>query len=294
MLYISCKKGDLYGVMDTDDGVVEMYSVDEIINFKKSGLDIRGISLDKGKVIIYCKSDNILNDFIKSIKSTLAMLSLFGVSEREAKIRKIQDLAVSYGIVLVPTQLSIDIDRHKLFIKSSAFNTFVDYETGGTIKKLDVCDKNVASLSRLGIEAFSNITLKVGQDLTITMNDLIKEVFEVVNFFEWDYHTDFKDVQYIGITPSNRMFKILVDYTLYSVRLDLLEKVISNADKILNTKVEKMYGFEDYIKTEIRKRNKSFLVSKFSKKSYKATTVNGLINKLKDKYPTLHDVYVRY
>lgn len=32
MFFISCKSGDLYGVTDTEDGVVEMYSVDDILS----------------------------------------------------------------------------------------------------------------------------------------------------------------------------------------------------------------------------------------------------------------------
>lgn len=309
MFYISCKDSMFYGVTDTEDNVTEMYTIELITKFIRYGFVIHGVNLKpdfknrmskSGKlyssfiknltpddVVIRCKSNNVLNDFVSTINPYLAKLKLLGVSDYNAKVKKIQDEAISFGIINNRNQLSIDINAQKLYIKSPMFNTFVDFKSGETIDKVDACDKKVAELSKLGSEALRNITLKVTDDLSITMHDVIEEISIVDNY---RYNPD--DIIYIGITPSNRMLKVWLGSSIYSVKIDTVEKVRANKDKILGTKVEKVYGFDYYIRSNYNSKSKKWMISKFTKKHIQTYGyAYEVVNKMKEKYKTLHDVY---
>lgn len=290
MFYISSKKGDKYGVTDTKDKAEEFYTLEEIKHYCNSGIDIRGYN----NGMVKCISDNVLNDFTRAVKSIVAKLKLLNVTERNERIKRVRELALQFGVIENANELSVDIEGYKLFLNSPAYNTFIDYYTGDMIQKIDVCDKRVADLSRLGEKAFDNITLKVGKDLIITMHDVLNEIQKVENTGYKTIHNNV--VHYIGITPTNRMFKVFVGDNLFSVKVDLYDKVKQDYKKIKSTKVKKHVNFLRYLDKVLSSPHKQdFVISKFTTKNIVLIgRLDVIIGNLKDKYPTLHDVYIRY
>lgn len=275
MFFISAFKDNKYGVTDTRDRVTEWYSLEQLKEITARGIQIKGIS---AKGIPYCKSDNILNDFMVSIKPRLAKLRLVGINDRSAITNDIINFAMECGIIAFKDHLVIDISNEKVLLKGY-YNTILDYSDKQVIDKVDVCDKYVTKLSRLGIEAFNYITLSLKDGTIITLADIVSKMCYLFSF-------DASKIRYIGITPSNKMFKFFIGYDkVVSVKVDTADYIISNKDKILSIKTEQFFNFKSYIRSFGNSPDR-WGISKMSIKPY--TNMYGL----KQKYPTLHDVYV--
>lgn len=278
MFFIQYRKNNLYGVTDTSDGITEWYTIEQIREYINQGVAIKGLR----NSIPLCKSDYIIKDFTEAIRPLLAKLKVLGVHSNHDIVNHIVKLAIEFGIIENVSQFHIDINTEKVLIKSY-FDHIIDYSKEGNkvIDKIDVCNKEVSKLSKLGIEAFNHITLKVGNDV-ITLSDLINEISVAsANSLLPE------DIWYIGITPSNKMFKIMANGRYISVKISTVEYIKENKYKILGTKVSKVSGFGQYINDLCIYSNKSWGISKMSIKSY-STGID-----LKEKYPTIHDVYER-
>lgn len=278
MFFIQHRKNNLFGVTDTSDGITEWYTIEQIREYINQGVAIKGLR----NGIPLCKSDYIIKDFTEAIRPLLAKLKVLGVHSNHDIVNHIVKLAIEFGIIENVSQFHIDINTEKVLIKSY-FDHIIDYSKDGNkvIDKIDVCNKEVSKLSKLGIEAFNHITLKVGNNV-ITLSNLINEIsYASANSLVPE------DIWYIGITPSNKMFKIMANGRYISVKVSTTDYIKENKYKILGTKVFKVSGFGQYINDLCINNKKGWGISKMSIKSY-STGID-----LKEKYPTIHDVYER-
>lgn len=76
MFFIQYRKNNLFGVTDTSDGITEWYTIEQIREYIKQGVDIKGLR----NGIPLCKSDYIIKDFTEAIRPLLAKLKILGVS----------------------------------------------------------------------------------------------------------------------------------------------------------------------------------------------------------------------
>ena len=274
-----------------------VYYVREGINCKVNKLDsIEGLN------IVDIREE--VNQKLELFKAKAGLVALKLLLLNNNKAPEYKDLfdklfihAYDLGLVTNKNQMSVDyVHQGVLFgnlLKIVTFDSSKVQTKENVVKSLDelsVLDENVVELSRYGLQALNCMYLEIGNNKVY--------VTELVKFMEAIMGTSFDNVQYIGITPSNKLFKFVVtqgysktccsvafsDWTTFSNK--------RKERKLLNSKSVRNYV--TYV-NNIGSNNASFYCTKFSYKDYSDyLSGNGesIGRYLKSKYKTLRDVYV--
>lgn len=276
-------KGGAYRILDSSDKVAEWIPSSTVLNLVENGVKINGLTVESsGLISTVCNSTDAFEEFFKKVKITLAKLHLLQVTDRTAKVNQIAELAKKYGFIDSKADMAISIeDRTLIFANLNRVLTWEDDCSYSTTQNVDVRSDECVKLSRLGTKAFDFMYLDI-EGKRITMTELLNEVKKVSNDFRVDR------IDYIGITPSNNMFKIKALGDMYSVQFATVAKAKTIQAKIIGTSVEKAYGFNSYVRESLRS-DKYFMCIKATLKPSKFRD----LYELKAKYSTLHDVYIR-
>ena len=275
--------GGAYKVIDSSDKVVEWIPSSTVLELVKNGVRINGLTVEpSGLISTVCNSTDAFEEFFKKVKVTLAKLHLLQITDRKTKVNQIVELAKKYGFIDHTTDMVISIeDRTLIFTKLGHVFTWENDCSYSTTQSVDVRSVECVKLSKLGRKAFDFMYLEI-EGKKITMKELLKEIEEA----SMDFSPD--EIDYIGITPSNNMFKIKAWGNMYSVQFATVAKARTMRDKILGTSVEKAYRFERYARDRLIS-DKYFMCIKATLKPSKFRD----LYELKAKYKTLHDVYIR-
>lgn len=286
MYYISGFVNGQYKVTDTKDNVTELYTKEQIYKMiKLMKLDIRGTTVTgNGDLFIPCKSEDFLIDFAKSISRTVVQLKLAGYKGNFND--EITKKAQQFGVVDKGQNITLDLDNNAVILPIQ--NAMMQFDSNGNYRiatksnRINILDSDVASYSKLGEKAFDYMYLDIdGREYS--MSELIHCINGIFSTFTP------RDIQYIGITPSNKMFKFKTGYYIYSVKFGTKKDLLDMREKILNMKAEQPSQFLRYVRNTASMNNIfSLAVIKITEKSYHLS-VEGL----KQKYKTLHDVYFR-
>lgn len=276
-------KDGAYRILDSSDKVAEWIPSSTVIELVKNRVKINGLTVESSDFIsTVCNSTDAFEEFFKKVKITLAKLHLLQITDRTAKVNQIADLAKKYGFIDSKAEMAISIeDRTLIFVNLNRVLTWEDDCSYSTTQSVDVRSEECVKLSKLGTKAFDFMYLDI-EGKRITMTELLNEVKKVSNDFKIDR------IDYIGITPSNNMFKIKAWGDMYSVQFATVAKARTIQDKIIGTSVEKAYGFNSYVRESLRS-DKYFMCIKATLKPSKFRD----LYELKTKYKTLHDVYIR-
>lgn len=286
--------GDAIEVLDTLDNNKSTITYGRALALIDLGIDILGCRVNRksGKLVIKCKSGmDICKSYIEETSQVIAKMRLL---QRDSKKKELEleeealyKLAKEYGAVQSREQFAVDLDRNIVSF-NGALNKIITYggTDKGTVKnEVDIRDENVSKLSRLGSACFDMIYLYVDtkdKKVKVTLREVLEEVCNISE-------DNIEDISYVGITPSNNMFKIIIFSSCWSVKVDLIGKIIKNKDKILGTKTVKMPGFNKYIRWLEDDGTKQWAISKMSLKEGRLYSGMGALHQ---KYPTLHDVYI--
>jgi len=276
-------KDGAYRILDSSDKVAEWIPYSTVVELVKNKVKINGLTVESsGLISTVCNSTDAFEEFFKKVKITLAKLHLLQVTDRTAKVNQIAELAKKYGFIDSKAEMAISIeDRALIFANLNRVLTWEDDCSYSTTQSVDVRSEECVKLSKLGTKAFDFMYLDI-EGKRITMTELLNEVKKVSNDFRIDR------IDYIGITPSNNMFKIKAWGDVYSVQFATVVKAKTIRDKILGTSAEKAYGFESYVRDSLSS-DKYFMCIKATLKPSKFRD----LYELKAKYKTLHDVYIR-
>ena len=276
-------KDGMYRILDSSDKVAEWIPSSTVIELVKNKVKINGLTVESsGLISTVCNSTDAFEEFFKKVKITLAKLHLLKITDRTAKVNQIVELAKKYGFIDSKADMTISIeDRALIFVNLNRVFTWENDCSYSTTQSVDVRSEECVKLSKLGTKAFDFMYLEI-EGKRITMTELLKEVAKVANDFRLDR------IDYIGITPSNNMFKIKAWGDIYSVQFATVAKAKTIRDKILGTSAEKAYGFESYVHNSLNS-DKYFMCIKATLKPSKFRD----LYELKAKYKTLHDVYIR-
>lgn len=240
-----------------------------------------------------------LDEFKKIAELSVMKLFLLNGSNNYLYQELVEGLAYTaqqLGLIENISQIKVD-DKHKgiYFTNLGKIVTF-DLEKMKTnsnvvtdMTDISVLDKNVAQLSKFGLDALEHMYLEIG-DNRVTVADLLLFMERILN-------TSFERVYYIGITPSNKLFKLVVgtNYSIecYSVAFGDEDTFMKkkHANKLLSSNSESAY---------IRYVNGvgqglPFYCIKFSYKDYSRQlygSAEQISSSLKEKYKTLRDVYL--
>lgn len=293
MFLVITKLNAMYGILDTEDGVTEYYTKSQIQDFMNNGVKIGGVSIVGNDLKIYCNSDSVIKDFLSETISLLTKFKLLNMTDREKQLEKIYGVAFKYGLCEGKRDMSIDIDKNAVIFHKLGVVVPYDNDCNYSLyDKLDVCDDTVTSLSKLGISAFDYITMVIGNK-TYNLKQLLSYLSTISSGFKYEY------VSYIGITPSNKLFKIVTIFrgnpVCFSVKFDTFSNLKKQADKILKYKVDTVYSFDHYIRKLLRDNpsDNTLVVTKISEKSLRGSE-RGIYDHLKEKYSTLKDVYIGF
>lgn len=288
-------------VLDTSDGVSESISLAELENTVINlGVNIGGVVSKFGRIMVKCKSVNALDEFVRGIQPALAQLSLMSKNVTNSdSVKAIEDLARVYGFVQSRDGFGIDLENHVVALKD--MNLFLTYNDNGVCKVVDkvqiglskkkMGNQSITSedIARVSGTRFDSLIMQVGgKDFTV--QDFIDEFSKLSPVYKGR-------IVYLGVTPSNKIFKVVVKgIGVYSVKFGLS----SELKTMKRTKTEKAIGFSDYVYERLvkmetaRSLENSLAVVKASEKSgYNKTYPEIAIKALKKKYPTLQDVYIR-
>lgn len=282
------KGKNTYLVYDTDDNGTELVSYYNLVGFAKQGITVSNLQLGNGVWnLIDTSFINSQLELFKSKGNTALTKMIVMKKDVDQQKKILSELAASLGLIPKGTQLKIDIDSgNVIFPWQGYIYTFRGSEAGSKIEQIDVFDKKVVTLSKLGFDAFNYMMLNLGtkqEPNWVNLRDCFYELKSYDSRFDENY------INYIGITPSNRMFKIyFYNDMIYSVQFCTFDELNYNYDKILKLGTTDSY-FAYYVRSKIFNNDKDGVcICKVSRKTYKAS-----VSKLKEKYSTLQDVFVR-
>lgn len=239
-----------------------------------------------------------LEEFKKSAElSVMKLFMLNGANNYmyDELVNGLTYTAQQLGLIVNSTQLKVD-DTHKgiYFTNLGKIVTF-DLEKMKTnsnvvtdMTDISVLDKNVVQLSKFGLDALEHMYLEIGSN-KVTVADLLLFIERIENI-------SFEQVYYIGITPSNKLFKLIVG-TVYAVECYSVAfgdedtfMTKKRANKLLSGNSENAYV--NYVNSV--GPGMPFYCTKFSYKDYSRQlygSAEQMSRSLKNKYKTLRDVY---
>jgi hypothetical protein len=273
-------------IKDTDDNVTEYVSSDDLVKYIQSGVVISNLKLDG----VWTLTDTsyiqkALEEFKRRSLRLLVKASLMH-KDTNFKHAEVDKIAEDLGLIPKGYRLAIDLNKCKVVFEFQGciFDFSKDADISSKVTSIDVCDKKVLELSTLGYNAFNYMKLNLGTKASPNYVNLA-ECFNELRRFNADF--DERYVKYIGITPSNRIFKVLTRYSIYSVKFCTLKELREKRRKIekLGTTT---WQLKDYIRDICSLPESSDCVA-IEKVSYKEYMTYDLIKK---KYKTLQDVYI--
>lgn len=273
--------GNTYIILCTDDKVTEAINETTLKKLLAKGVSIGGISvLPSGAITIsdmYMKE--AVHNFSQYILPRLSRAKVAGVDE----LKTLSNLASQVGIL--PSNKKLIVDFNKRLVSLKYQNTTLSFEKSGnvhTLESKDILDDDIVSFTKAGRVTFASVNIKL-ENGSFTLRDAIDELEKVIG----------KDIiYYIGITPSNMLFKIsLANHGVVSVKYDSYDNMCKNFDKIMEAKTTSS-SLRCYLRSEIQDVNHSkAVITKFSvKRGY--NKVWDLVDDLHKKYKTLKDVYI--
>ena len=265
-----------YLVLDTNDKITQMVSEEELIGGIQSGLLIGGATLDSNRRLVM--QDTYIREAVELFRRLV--LPKVSVSMFTQKADAIFSLARQLGIIPVDEVLQVDLQKKVIALKYQ--NTTLTFDEGKVLesKHYNIMDKNICEVTNKGVLTFSSIDMKIG-DTSCTLQDCLDELKFVIKDF------DFNKLNYIGITPSNMMFKIVYNRTVYSVKFDTFQKAKADVLKILGMKTTS-FELRYYLQHTVQyaSTERKIVVTKIAYKD------NTYLGNLKKRYKTLQDVYI--
>lgn len=256
-----------------------------------NGLDITDIRVEINKKL----------ELFKSKAGIVALKLLLLNNNQEPEFNDLYNKlfmhAYDLGLVKYKEQMSVDFVNHGIFfanlLKIVTFDANkVQNKTNivKSVEETDVLAENVVELSRYGLQALNYIYMNIGKEKVYLV--------ELIKFMEQMLNTNFNKVMYIGITPSNKLFKFVVSTGHYSNICCSVafsdwktfnEKRLSN--KLVNGK--SISAYKSYCR--VAQPNNKFYCIKFSYKDYSNSLYGDgerISRDLRAKYKTLRDVYI--
>lgn len=294
MFYISANLGNnMINVTDTSDNVTETISVEQAMVYKENGVVIRGIS-KLGTV--FCKSNDLIKDYVTAVRPTLAKLKMMNSLSYDNTVKTLTKLAVDIGLCENINDFIINYEDSTILIKSRSicivYDNLGNYTLRDISRGIDISNTKVTSeITKVGAESLEYLKVILNGH-EHKLSDVMSVAVNVLSKGKVSNYLDFDGLSYIGYTPSNYIFKVIVDDVVYSLEFTNDYKEYKFVESTLLTRASKInkaaysiirryiYYAEDisvdgiYIKKCNLKRGLDF-------------------KSLHEKYKTLKDIYVK-
>lgn len=294
MFYVSGNLGNnMLNITDTKDNVTECISLAQAMEYINNGIQIRGITKSG---VVFCKSNDLIKDYIEKVKPTLAKLKMLNSLNYNSAVETLTNIAVNIGLCLDKNDFTINYQDNALIIKSRKI--CIVYDNSGNYRIQDL--KNGVNIKNTDV--LSDIT-KVGADsldyikIVINGNEykLSSAIKVLLGCLTWGSHTSIeqvKNLSYIGYTPSNYIFKAIFSGCTYSVEFTDSRSDFNSSYRDMLRRVEKINkGEYAMIDEYVINADKLSVDGLYIKKCNLKRNLD--YTKLHEKYKTLKDIYVR-
>lgn len=296
MFYVSSNLGNnMLGITDTSDNVTEVVSLEHAMSLIRSGIEIRGITKSG---IVFCKSDDLIKDYVIKVRPTLAKLKMLNSLDYNTAVDTLKTLASNIGLCLDKNDLIINYESNALIIKSKKISIVYDNNGNYRVQDLkngvDISDTDIVSdVTRVGDESLDFITIVVsGKKYKLSSAISVALMCLTAKVGKNDGSIDYGSLQYIGYTPSNYIFKIIFYGTTYSIEFTSDLNDFKKSIKPMLARAKKVSkGEYSLISSYIGNADDISVDGLYIKKCNNKGGVS--YNKLHEKYKTLKDVYVK-
>lgn len=273
------------GVIDTQDMQVDWVSFTRLQEALNKGMQVQGLAPDG---TILCQTEDVFNEIAEKLYNTCAKIHLLHIQQEQQIKQMFFNIAQPYGLAITPDDLSVSVAQAQIYFK--------------------ICNRvcNFGDKSKVVIQAATQgLTFRKPTNFygdTRYMLDALKQI--VIS--DARGNTD-NTVYYIGRTPSNNLYKIIIGKFVYTVscsnfiRYDyskpykkakqegkhpLMGCISSASPKSYASYLESLQAIFDS-----RKGANPDFIDKLTKKPIKADDVWQAYEELHKKYTTLHDLY---
>lgn len=283
----------MFLIQDTDDKGTEYIPRNMLLKYISQGAIIQNLYIDYyggTNVTDVTYINNLLEEFKRKASTNLIKMGMLKKLDSE-KVNKVTEIAYKLGLIPAGFNLEIDVNGCKValpfqgFIYNFSITEGVE-DSERIISVIDVCDPKVVELSHIGFQAFDFMTLNIGDKKNPIIVKL-SDCFNEIRLYDDSFNN--QEIKYIGITPSNKMFKIYFSpWKIYSVQFT------NGADLRENyAKIDKLGTTDGHFSRYLYRKQYSagvsdICIAKVSRKQY-----NLDVKGLKAKYKTLQDVYVQ-
>ena len=279
------KEKNQIGVIDTADMQIDWVSPNKLKQAITSGIQVQGIT-PNGDIL--CQTEDVFNEIATKLYNTCAKVHLLHIQQEQQIKQMFFSIAQPYGLAITPDDLAVSVAQAQIYFKICG-------------RVCNFGDKtNVVTQTATQGLTFRKPTHFYGD--TRYMLDALKQII----ISDARGNTD-NTVYYIGRTPSNNLYKIIIGKFVYTVscsnflRYDyskpykkakqegkhpLMGCISSASPKSYASYLESLQAIFDS-----RKGANLDFIDKLTKKPIKADDVWQAYEELHKKYTTLHDLY---
>lgn len=274
------------GVIDTTDMQVDWVSPAKLKQAINSGIQVQGIAPDG---TILCQTEDVFNEIAAKLYTTCAKVHLLHIQQEQQIRQMFFNIAQPYGLAITPDDLSVSVAQAQIYFKICG-------------RVCNFGDKtNVVTQTATQGLTFRKSTSYLGYAAQEMINILSKIVISDARG-----NTD-NTVYYIGKTPSNQLYKIIIGKFVYTVSITTYYGY-TNSKPYNKAKQEGKHplmgcvssaspmSYASYLESiqpdyDANKGARESFIDKLTKKPIKANDVKHAYFELHKKYTTLEDLY---
>ena len=280
------KEKNKIGVVDTSDMQVDWVSPTKLKQAITQGIQVQGLAPDG---TILCQTEDVFTEIAAKLYNMCAKVHLLHIQQEQQIKQMFFNIAQPYGLAITPDDLSVSVAQAQIYFKiCGRVCNFGD-------KTNVVTQTATQGLTFRKPHTFYNDTK--------FMVDVLKQI--VIS--DARGNTD-NTVYYIGRTPSNQLYKIIIGKFVYTVscsnfiRYDYSKpyKKAKQEGKhplmgcISSTSPKSYASYLESLQAEFDANSTKCIdfIDKLTKKPIKADDVLHAYQELHKKYSTLQDLYV--
>lgn len=280
------KEKNKIGVVDTSDMQVDWVSSAKLKQAITQGIQVQGLAPDG---TILCQTEDVFTEIAAKLYNMCAKVHLLHIQQEQQIKQMFFNIAQPYGLAITPDDLSVSVAQAQIYFRICG-------------RVCNFGDKtNVVTQT-----ATQGLTFRKPHTFYYDTKFMVDALKEIV-ISDARGNTD-NTVYYIGKTPSNQLYKIIIGKFVYTVSITTYYSY-TDSKPYKKAKQEGKHPLMGCISSASPKSYASYLesiqpdydagrgahtsfIDKLTKKPIKADDVLHAYQELHKKYSTLQDIYV--
>lgn len=274
------------GVIDTQDMQVDWVSFTRLQEALNKGMQVQGLT-PSGDIL--CQTEDVFNEIAEKLYATCAKVHLLHITQEQQIKQMFFNIAQPYGLAITPDDLFVSVAQAQIYFR--------------------ICNRvcNFGDKNKVVTQAATQgLTFRKSINFYSAIRNMLDALKQIV-ISDARGNTD-NTVYYIGQTPSNRLYKIIIGKFVYTVSCNVFcnyeyskpYKTAKRAGKhplmgCISSASPKSYAsYLESLQDEFDANSTKCIdfIDKLTKKPIKADDVWHAYQELHKKYSTLQDIYV--